>query len=856
MNETNPSKVRRPQWNGPLLGVCLVITGLAGAVVWAGAEQTVAKRFFAEVLGRGKKGERVQPEVQPGSARLHTGWTINPLGVHSATSDMPSAIQSVVAGKFVLVVTAGWGANEVLLFRTSDIGRGNAEPIAKAGVKHIWRGAAVVSDSPAGALIAVSGASDGTINRYRISAEGELDALPVWKIGPPEGQTATPFIGSIVSSENAVYAVDETKRPQSEGQNRLIKVVDGKVEASLTVGIECSGLAIDPSRKVGYLADAGLGKLHVIDLANFSLEGSITVGSQPGAVKVGASGSVYVVNGGDDSISIVDPELLEVVETVSVRLTPKSPLGATPTDVAISKDETKIAVSNGHNNAVCLIERRREDEGAVTRVQGFLPTGRFPTTLAFSPDESHLWIGIGKGFQSSPNKPVVPNQPDETTAAAGPDPARRPFPYILSLTQKGAVTSVAVPDANGVKVATDLVFKSSPYRDEWLTKAPGRPSNSVLPDISNPKAAPFEHVFYIIKENRTYDQVFGDLPQGNGDPTLAIYGRQITPNHHRLAEQFVLLDNTYCDGEVSQDGWEWSTAAMDSDWDIRVTAQSYGRKPKPPHDREVIRPANRYLWEQAGFYGKTYFSYGAKTDRGLFSPTWKGRFSKEWNRYRRESIPDYKKADLFIGDFKAAVQKNRWHNLTLISLTDDHTSGTRAGAKTPFAYVASNDWALGKIVEAITQSPIWEKSAIFVIEDDAQNGPDHVDAHRTVALVISPFTARGSVDSTFYTSTGMVRSIGLALGLPPLSQHDAAATPMFRCFTGKKNLTPYHSVRPDVDLDATNPPNNPTAALSESLDWSDVDLADFGTLNRILWQHARPGVPYPAPKAGFVRSQH
>lgn len=849
MSQQNSPRRLRVRPTTFVLGV-----GALATCVIASQANPVAKRFFAEVLGTGSNGARLVPQSGSGTSRLHTGWAINAMGVHSSTSDMPNSMISALGGKFVVTATAGWGANEILVFETQSLLRGDAKPVSKATVKQIWRGHAVLEDSNESAIFAISGGSDGVVHRYQVDKSGKLTSLSAWKIAPPKGHESTTFVGSIAAHGDALYVVDEAKRPQADGQNRLVKLVDGAVVRELTLGTECAGLAIDRTRSIAYVADAGQSKVHVIDLQSMEYDGPISVGSQPGNVKIGNSGTVYVVNGGDDSVSIIDPELREVVETVSVRLTQKAPLGATPTDIAISKDETKLAVTNGHNNSVCMIERKLEKEGAVTKVQGFLPTGRFPTAVTFSPDENHLWIGVGKGFQSFPNKPNKPDQPDETTAAAGPDNAQRPFPYIMSLTQKGAITSIAVPNAQELKEGTDLVFKSSPYRDEWLTKAPGRPKDSILPDRPDPKKPAFEHVFYIIKENRTYDQVFGDLPQGNGDPSLAIYDRKITPNHHRLAEQFVLLDNTYCDGEVSQDGWEWSTAAMDSDWNIRVTTQSYGRKPKPPHDREVIRPANRYLWEQAGAFGKTYFSYGAKTDRGLFSPTWKGRFSKEWNNYRREAIPDYKKADLFIKDFTASTNKGKWHNLTLISLTDDHTSGTRAGAKTPFAYVASNDWALGKIVESISQSPIWAKSAIFVIEDDAQNGPDHVDAHRTVALVISPFTPRGSVDSTFYTSTGMVRSIGLALGLPPLSQYDAAATPMFRCFTGKKDLTPYKSVRPDVDLDAKNPPNNPTAALSETLDWSDVDLADFGTLNRILWEHARPGVPYPAPKAGFVRS--
>ena len=360
-------------------------------------------------------------------------------------------------------------------------------------------------------------------------------------------------------------------------------------------------------------------------------------------------------------------------------------------------------------------------------------------------------------------------------------------------------------------------------------------------------------MIYIIKENRTYDQVFGDMPKGNGAKELVLFGKDVTPNHHKLADQFVLLDNTYCDGEVSQDGWEWSCGANDSDWNTKATLTSYSGKGNPPGEREAIRPSNRYIWEAADKMGLSYISYGAKTFGSLYSPTWKSFMSQDWNKARTSGVPDHLKVDIFIKDLAQAEKTGKWQNLMVMSLADDHTSGTRAGAATPDAAVGTNDLAVGKLVEAVSKSKFWSKTAIFIIEDDAQNGPDHVDAHRTVALVVSPYSRLGTVDSTMYTSTSLLRSMELLLGIQPLSQYDAGAAPMFKCFTGKLNTAAYSAEIPKVDLNAKNTKATPGAGLSATLDFSEVDKADFGTLNRILWNSKNPNKPYPSVRTGFIR---
>ena len=391
---------------------------------------------------------------------------------------------------------------------------------------------------------------------------------------------------------------------------------------------------------------------------------------------------------------------------------------------------------------------------------------------------------------------------------------------------------------------TKQVIENSPYRDELLVKADVK-GNSVIPAEVG-KGSPIEHVLYIIKENRTYDQVFGDIAKGNGDPSLVLFGRDVTPNQHAIAEQFVLLDNLYCNGEVSQDGHPWTTSAYASDYNQRAWTLSYSKHGNV-NNRTVEEQTHPYIWEAAKEKGLTTFSFGYTGRRGLAGILSK-TFGKNDLPDQQSRMRDFRRGEQFVEEFEQMDRENRVPNFMVMGLGENHTQGTTPGAFTPKAQVASNDVAVGKIVEAVTKSKVWSKFAIFIIEDDAQNGPDHVDSHRTTGLVVSPYVKRGSVDSTMYTTVSMLRTMELMLGIPPLTQHDAAATVMYNSFTATADLSGYTAHGAQIDLMSKNAANAYGATIAAKMDFSDYDRVDEQQLNRILW-HSIKGVnvPMPAP---------
>lgn len=825
-----------------------------GAVVAAavgGARALDRPKLAADTQGRA-----VWPQTGDGMARLHNGWTLNPAGYSTETSDMPSMATLSPDGKWVLVATSGYKNHTVYAFEIGNspdrnVGSDTRFPTNWAHsvtLSHAYRSMRFGKGENS-KFIYVSGGTRGFIWRLRFEPTGV--GLTVDGTIPVRSGAKKAFVGGMdVLPDGRIVVVDEAGDPDTA---LILDPNTGKELARAQLTMDAGAVACTPDGKKVYIAEHGTGRVLVRSGSDLSAVGEIEVGSQPNDLLADSRGRLFVANTGSDTVTVVDTKTDRPVETIRTSLTSKAPLGSIPNALAESADGKTLYVTNGGNNDVAVV--RLGEEGSASQVLGFVPTGWYPVSVVAAPKGDWLFVGSGKGLGSHPNSTVQSggvavrsNQP--VGQAYGPNHDRNVYhDYILS-TISGAVSRIPVPTEAELKRHTEVVLASSPYRDENLVAMASRPKNSVLP-ASHTGRSPFKHVLYIIKENRTYDQVLGDIKKGNGDPNLVLFGPKVTPNHHRMAEQFVLLDNTYCDGEVSQDGWEWSTAALDSDWDTKATVFGYSGRGNMPGSRETIRPANGYIWEAARKRGLTVFSYGAKTFGGLFSPTWEGAFSKEWNQARSDSVPDYKKADIFIEDLKKAEQTGKWPNLVLMSLADDHTSGTRPGAATPYAAVGSNDLAIGKVVEAVTHSRFWPETAIFIIEDDAQNGPDHVDAHRTVALVVSPYTPRKSLDSTLYSSSSLVRSIGLALGIGPLSQYDAGSNPMYRCFTGKRDLTPYTCVTPKVDLDAKNTKESTLAALSAKLDWSDVDRADFATLNHILWAELRPGEPYPTPRRAY-----
>jgi phospholipase C len=410
---------------------------------------------------------------------------------------------------------------------------------------------------------------------------------------------------------------------------------------------------------------------------------------------------------------------------------------------------------------------------------------------------------------------------------------------------------------------TAEVLKCSPLRPAAAVTGT-RPEGSPIPARPG-DPSPVTHCIYIIKENRTYDQVFGDLPEGNGAAELCLFPERVTPNHHKLAREFVLLDNFYVESEVSADGHEWSMAAYASDFVEKTWPMNYGhnKSGKFPYPAEgvfsIAAPASGYLWDRAREAGVSYRSYGEfvqnapKTNQPATSriKALQGHFDP-WFRSFDLGYPDVQRAARFIAELQRFEQAGDLPRLQIVRLPNDHTHGVTAGHPTPTAYVADNDLALGQVVDAVSRSKFWPHTAIFVVEDDAQNGPDHVDAHRTVALVISPYTKRGAVDSTLYSTSSMLRTMELLLGLQPMTQFDAAATPMFNSFQAQPNLQPYAALPANVDLTVTNT----VAAWGSRLrfNFAKEDAADDRLLNEVVWRSVKgAGSPMPAPvRAGFV----
>jgi YVTN family beta-propeller protein len=570
-----------------------------------------------------------------------------------------------------------------------------------------------------------------------------------------------------------------------------------------------------------------------------------------------------VANANSDTISVIDTSTDQVIETISVVANRSRPFGSAPNALAVSADDAMLYVANGTDNAVCIISLTPSTppglSGSGTRVAGYVPTGWYPGAVRLDKQNGLLIVANTKGMGSR-------NQRSNRKGFSSHDHA-------------GSVSFIPLPTGELLKRYTAQVERNNGMRVilDRLTARAGRAAARPIPErIGEPSL--FKHVLYIIKENRTYDQIFGDLPQGDGDPNLVHFGREITPNQHALAEQFVLLDNFYCSGVLSADGHQWSTEAYVTDY-LEKSFGGFSRSYPYDGDDPMAYASSGFIWDKVLQKGLTFRDYGEFVQARItplgasWSQIWQDfnsgtqkvtiRADTEVETLRPflcptfvgfpSTVPDVYRAREFIKELKDFEARGSLPNFMIMLLPNNHTSGTRPGFPTPRAMVADNDLALGRIVEAVTKSRFWPETAIFVTEDDPQAGLDHVDGHRTVGLVISPYTRRGEVVRSNYNQISMIRTMELILGLPHMNQLDLVADPMTDCFQGKRDLTPYTAIPNKIPLDEMNAPLRALkgeqrywAEKSMELDLDEVDRADEETFNRILW-HAVKGynVPYP-----------
>ncbi|MCX8157234.1 MAG: bifunctional YncE family protein/alkaline phosphatase family protein [Verrucomicrobiae bacterium] len=628
---------------------------------------------------------------------------------------------------------------------------------------------------------------------------------------------------------------------------------------------------------VRYVASEG--SITVIDLAGNRVEREILTGRHASGLALSPEGRyLCVANAAEDTISVLETQTGRLVENFTARQNPADLFGAAPNALAFGRDGHTLYACNGSQNAVAVFDFKP----GRTTLRGLIPVGWYPGAMVYDRHRDTLIVANIKGIGSGALYP--PGQKEKYNS----------HQYL------GSLSIVKAPGRAALAGMTRTALQNMRYpllREAARPARPHQPPRPVPESVG--EASVFKHVVYIIKENRTYDQVLGDMPEGRGNPELCIFGEKITPNHHALAREFVLLDNTYCSGILSADGHQWTDTGITTDYMEKSFAGFPRSYPDGMEDDDVdalaYSPAG-FIWDLVLGHGKTFRSYG---EFGITDKFWLDRRrgpKPSWlDAYRQflgltngihissrpaiESlrghlatntvgwdmdIPDVFRAAQFIKELKEFECLGQFPHLVMICLPNDHTSGTKANSPTPAAYMADNDLALGQIVEAISHSRFWRETCIFVIEDDPQNGWDHISGYRTVAFVISPYTKRRAVVSTQYNQTSILRTIELILGLPPMNQLDATATPMFDCFTETPDFTPYQARPNNIALDELNPPPKRVAnallrrhaQASLTLPLEQVDRCPEDLLNRILWHAMKgPEAPYPTWAVRWVKAE-
>ncbi|MFD2721556.1 alkaline phosphatase family protein [Hymenobacter monticola] len=785
----------------------------------------------------GNSAQKAAPEapgVLPGpiagtaQTRLSNGWKLSPAGTATPLGDLPLNLQISPDGRLAAVVNAGWGKNSVQLL---DVATGQL--LDTKEVPAAWAGLAFAPD---GRTIYASGGQHNRIHTFKVEGQKLLadsalvlgEKWPKQKIGVAGVAADAERLYAVTREDNSLYII--TRKTQ-------------QVERVVKLPAEAYGVVLHPTQRALYISLWGGHAVATYDLDHQVLLPTIPVGSHPNALAISRDGSrLFVANANSNSVSVINTRRGLVTETLNTALFPASPAGSTPDGLALSADESQLFIANADNNCLAVFDVR---DAATSRPLGFIPTGWYPTAVAVAGKQ--LLITNGKGSTSKPN----PNGPNPVR-----DVGEKGAGYIGGLLL-GSLSRLPVPDEKALAAYSTQVYANTPF-SKSREASPDVPAGNPVPQRVGEKS-PIKHVFYIIKENRTYDQVLGDLPAGNGDISLCLFPEKVTPNHHALTREFVLLDNFYVDAEVSADGHNWSTAAYATDFVEKTWPSNYsgrgGDYDFEGSKGEVAEPQDGFLWDYCLRAGRTFRSYGEFVFGGKpTKPAIAANYCKEYAGFNLK-VKDVDREKVWEQDFDQLVAAGKLPNLSIIRLPNDHTYGARKGELHPLSYAADNDLALGRLIEHLSNSPVWKESVVMIVEDDAQNGPDHVDAHRSTAYLIGPYIRRNAVVHTAYTTSGMLRTLELILGLPPMSQYDAAALPLWACFTPRPNFKPY-TVRPATTaLDARNTAFNAPARRALQFDMSREDAAPDLAFNENIWQAIRgEKSQMPAPRrAAFLR---
>lgn len=820
-----------------------------------------------------------------GSVLLPNMWSLRPAGKQLDLGDFPVNIAVHPDGRFAAVLHAGYGQHEIIVVDLVGGKLGTRTKIAETfyGIEFSANGQKLYCSGASAEAIRsfVFNPKTGTLGaeqliRLRDEKERGIPAgfalssdarhlyvANVWgqrvaKVDLRAGTNVLEIGLSTNTLPNGIAPVATPGKPLDPDTAAIIKRAEALLDPTHPEAPFPYTCRLDEKRQRLYVSLWAQAQVAVIDLKSNQLIARWPTEEHPNEMLLSKSGAfLFVANANRNTVTVIDTVKGESIETIWAALYPQSPPGSTPNSLALAPDEETLFVANANVNAIAVFDVSVRGK---SRSLGFIPTGWYPTSVRVTPDGKRLLVANGKGLISKPN----PNSPQ---------PGVKSLPgtvneYIGGLF-KGTLSIIDLPKRakfeEQLESLTAQTYRCSPLRRDGGVSA-ARPADNPIPGKVGDNS-PIKYCIYLVKENRTYDQVLGDMKEGNGDPKLCLFPEKVTPNHHALAREFVLLDNFYVESEVSADGHEWSMGAYATDFVEKFWPLAYGhnKSKKFPYPSEgtfpVAAPAGGYIWDRAKAAGVSYRSYGEFVSNGK-TPADPGRSRVKalqgnfdpWFRGFDMDYSDLKRAERFLSELARFEKEGEMPRLQIVRLPNDHTAGTSPGKLTPTAFMAENDLAFGRIIEGISRSKFWPQTAIFVVEDDAQNGPDHVDAHRTIAYVISPYTKRRVVDSTMYSTSSMLRSMELILGLQPMTQFDAAATPMFHSFQPKADLRPFIALPAQVDLNEKNKQTAWGADKSRKMDFTKEDAADDLILNEVIWRSVRgPKSPMPAPvRAAFV----
>ena len=770
-----------------------------------------------------------------GTAITPVGYKVTPAGSQTNLGDLPLGLALSPDGTTLLATNNGQGVQslQVVDAATSQV----TQTIRYRSPRSLFAGLAF---SPDGTTAYASGGGDELVHTYSVAdgklTEGTPIALPLTN---PAGMKVNLYPAGLATTP------DGAKLVVADHLADAASVVDLATDTVSTVAVGHApfGVAVSADSSTAYISNQGGNSVSVLDLTGDAptVTATISVGTHPNALLLHGT-TLYVTDGDSDEVSVVDTATNAVVRTIDLAPYAGAQVGSNPTGLALAPDGATLYVTQSGNNDVDVVDL------ASGSVAGSIPTAWYPSAVVASPTK--LYVANAKGLGAGPND--GPGYPDPTSITP-----RDPSQYVGSM-MVGTLSTVPLPiDAGQLSTWTQAVAADDGFAN----------AGSAAP------AQPIDHVIFVVQENRTYDQVFGSLGKGNGDPSLNLFGDESAPNQRALERQFVTLDNFYADAEVSAQGWNWTVAANSNPFSEALWPADYSGRNAPyptegsdPATAPNRDPADAYIWDRLADAGVSFRNYGFYVDRDpnnqlvATDPVLNAHTDHAYLGFDLH-CPD--NPDTFLplaaycqpriteweNEFAQYVRNGNLPTVEFVRLPNDHTAGTDPGRPTPQAYVADNDLALGRLVDTVSHSRYWHDTAILVTEDDAQNGPDHVDAHRTISQVISPYSQTGAVDSTFYSTASMLRTIEDLVGIRPLTQFDAYATPMTNSFTSHPDDKPYTAVVPQLAGNATNGEDAPMASASAAQQLDREDEINMQLFNEAIWESAKgANSKMPAPE--------